>query len=114
MFRNIAARWSGVNLLSSLESEKNEKKRITKGIKLIKLKYHLLTLEKFFEMVADFYLVVLVIGVGRSHSVGRSRFVTTDRKTTARLLHYSAQCGNFGNFPPLQKFFVKLIYSITL
>ena len=26
MFRNIAARWSGVNLLSSLESEKNEKK----------------------------------------------------------------------------------------
>ena len=24
------------------------------------------------------------------------------------------QCGNFGNFPPLQKFFVKLMYSITL
>ena len=25
-----------------------------------------------------------------------------------------SQCGNFGNFPTLQKFFVKLIYSITL
>ena len=24
-----------------------------------------------------------------------------------------SQCGNFGNFPPLQKCFVKLIYSIT-
>ena len=25
-----------------------------------------------------------------------------------------AQSGNFGNFPPLQKYFVKLIYRITL
>ena len=49
------------------------------------MKYHLLTLEKFFEMVADFYLVVLVIGVGRSHSVGRSRFVTTDRKNDRKI-----------------------------
>ena len=26
----------------------------------------------------------------------------------------TSQCGNFGNFPPLQKFFVNLIYIITL
>ena len=28
--------------------------------------------------------------------------------------HIAAQCGNFRNFPPLRKFFVKLIYSKTL
>ena len=28
--------------------------------------------------------------------------------------HRISQCGNFGNFPPLQFFFVKLIYSKTL
>ena len=37
MFRNIAARWSGVNLLSSLESEKkSEKKNNNKGHKIDK------------------------------------------------------------------------------
>ena len=31
-----------------------------------------------------------------------------------RLQVQNTQCGNFGNFPPLQNFFVKLIYSRTL
>ena len=34
--------------------------------------------------------------------------------TVWKLQKFSTQCGNFRNFPPLQKFFVKLIYSFTL
>ena len=69
------------------------------------MKYHLLTLEKFFEMVADFYLVVLVIGVGRSHSVGRSRFVTTDRKNDRKIAKLFRTVWKFRKFSPTAKIF---------